>query len=129
MKKQVCIYNPEMLMYMAQEYLNAENDACIFYRRHRPFPGVMLDLTTSKDREDYCTHDARTPYTWRAFIDACRLVNADPDTVMGTVKAMNRYERRERWEVCARLPSGYDWYNHEDRGETLRRFWSVKDSV
>jgi len=34
MKKQVCNYNPEILVEMAQDYLNAENDARIFYRQH-----------------------------------------------------------------------------------------------
>jgi len=127
MKKQICTYNPEILVSMAQEYLNAENDARIFYRRHRPFPGALLDLRTAEDRITYERHDKETSCTWSAFIDACRLVNADPDAVMGTVKAMNRYERRERWQVCAHLPSGYDWHNHEDRIDTLRRFWSVPD--
>ena len=125
MKKQVCSYNPEILVEMAQEYLNAENDARIFYRRHRPFPGALLDLPTVEDRACYERHDKKTSCTWSAFVSACRLVNADPDAVLATVKAMNRYEKRERWQVCAHLPSGYDWHNYEDRKDALRRFWSA----
>ncbi len=127
MKKQVFTYNPEVLVAMAREYLNAENDARIFYRQHRPFPDALLDLRTVEDRITYERHDKETTCTWCAFLDACKLVGADPEIVMGTVKAMNRYEKRERWEVCAYLPSGYDWHNHEDRIETLRRFWSVPE--
>ena len=84
MKKQVCIYNPEILVEMAQEYLNAENDARIFYRQHRPFPGAMLDLRTVEDRARYERHDKESSCTWNAFVSACRLVNADPDTVMAS---------------------------------------------
>lgn len=127
MKKQVCSYNPEILVEMAQDYLNAENDARIFYRRHRPFPGLPLDLRTDNDRILYERHDKETSCTWSAFISACRMVDADANTVIATVKAMNRYEKRERWQVCAYLPSGYDWHNYEDRKDTLRRFWSVPD--
>ena len=58
---------------------------------------------------------------------ACKLVNADSSIVMATVKAMNRYERRNRWQVCARLPSGYNWRKGEEYEDTLRRFWSVPD--
>ena len=39
MKKQICTYNPEVLVGLAQDFINAENDARIFYRKHRPFPG------------------------------------------------------------------------------------------
>ena len=46
-------YKPEILVEMAQEYLQAENDARIFYRQHRPFPGAMLDLRTVEDRARY----------------------------------------------------------------------------
>ena len=120
-------YKPEILVEMAQEYLNAENDARIFYRRHRPFPGLPLVLQTEESRISYERHDKESSCTWSAFVSACRLVNADPDAVMATVKAMNRYEKRERWQVCAHLPSGYDWHNHEDRKDTLRRFWSAPD--
>lgn len=126
-KKQVCTYNPEILVNMAQEYLAAENDARIFCRRHRPSPGALLDLRDSEDRITYERHDTKTTCTWFAFVDACRLVSADPDTVMGTVKAMDRYERRTQYQVCARLPSGYDYHNYEDRIDTLRRFWAVPD--
>ena len=120
-------YKPEILVEMAQEYLNAENDARIFYQQHRPFPGAMLNLQTVEERACYERHDKETSCTLSAFVSACRLVNANPDTVMATVKAMNRYEKRERWQVCAHLPGGYDWHNHEDRKDTLCRFWSVSD--
>ena len=50
-------YKPEILVEMAQEYLQAENDARIFYRQHRPFPGAMLDLRTVEDHASYERHD------------------------------------------------------------------------
>ena len=127
MKQQVCTYNPEILVSMAQEYLYAENEARIFYKKHRPYPNSTLVLLTAEDRITYASHDKETTCIWSAFVDACKLDNADPDTVMGTVKAMNRFEKRVRWAVCAHLPGGYDWHNHEDRQDTLRRFWTVRD--
>ena len=130
MKKQVCSYNPEILVEMAQEYLNAENDARIFYRQHRPFPGAMLDLRTVEDRASYERHDKESSCTWSAFVSACRLVNADPDAVMATVKAMNRYEKRERWQVCAHLPTGWcsDCGEYGEYGEDrVRRFFANGD--
>ena len=87
----------------------------------------MLYLPTAEDRVCYERHSKESSCTWSAFVDACRLVNADPDAVLTTVKSMNRYEKRERWQVCAHLPSGYDWHNLEDRKDTLRRFWSAPD--
>ena len=69
--------------------MQAENDARIFYRQHRPFPGAMLDLRTVEDHASYERHDKESSCTWSAFVSACRLVNADPNAVMATVKAMN----------------------------------------
>ena len=127
MKKQAFTYKPEILVTMAQEYLEAETEARLFYKKHRPFPNSTLVLRTAEDRIDYAAHDKKTACTWSAFVFGCRMVDADPSTVMGTMKAMNRFEKRVRWKVCAHLPSGHDWYNGEDRQDTLRRFWSVRD--
>ena len=127
MKKQICTYNPEVLVGLAQDFINAENDARIFYRKHRPFPGETLVLHTVEDQLSYARHEKESSCTWSAFVNACKLVNADSSIVMATVKAMNRYERRNRWQVCARLPSGYNWRKGEEYEDTLRRFWSVPD--
>lgn len=31
----------------------------------------------------------------------CRLLDIESDSLIAMVKAMNRYEKRERWQVCA----------------------------
>ena len=124
--KEQFTYKPEILVEMAQEYLQAEEALRVFVKKHTPFPGYC-NLSDRNDENEYWRLDKSSSCTWFAFSSACRMVNADPDTVMATVKAMNRYEKRERWQVCAHLPSGYDWHNHEDRKDTLRRFWSAPD--
>jgi len=125
MKKQFT-YKPEILVEMAQEYLQAEEALRVFVKKHTPFPGYC-DLTSRSDESEYWRLDKESSCTWDALRSACRMVDTDMETVLSTVKAMNRYEKRERWQVCAHLPSGYDWHNHEDRTDTLRRFWSVRD--
>ena len=57
MKKQICTYNPEVLVGLAQDFINAENDARIFYRKHRPFPGETLVLHTVEDQLSYARHE------------------------------------------------------------------------
>lgn len=63
MKKQVFTYKPETLVEIAQEYLIAENDARIFYRKHRPFPELPLVLQTEDIRILYEGHYKKTEYT------------------------------------------------------------------
>ena len=125
MKNQVFTYKPEILVSIAQEYLNAAEDEAIFRARHRHTPGGPLWLETEADHIEYHSHDKETVCTWSAFIDACKLVDADPSTVMATVNTMNRYERRNGWKICAHLPSSYT--THETGEERTRRFWSVPD--
>lgn len=38
---------------------------------------------------------------WNAVSVACKLLNVDRGRLVSVVKSMNRYERRERWQVCA----------------------------
>ena len=40
---------------------------------------------------------------WNAVSVACKLLNVDQDRLVSVVKSMNRYERRERWHVCAHI--------------------------
>ncbi len=126
MKKQFT-YKPEILVEIAQEYLQAEEAFRVFVKKHTPFPGYC-NLTNRDDESEYWRLYKGNSCTLDALCSACRMVDADVETVLSTVKAMNRYEKRERWQVCAHLPSGYNWRSYEDRVETLRRFWSVPDS-
>ena len=119
-------YKPEILVEMAQEYLQAEEALRVFVKKHTPFPGYC-NLSDRHDESEYWRLDKASSCTWDALRSACRLVDTNIDAVLAMAKAMNRYEKRERWQVCAHLPSGYDWHNHEDRKDTLRRFWSAPD--
>lgn len=127
MKQTICTYDPQVLVNIANDCIYEENEQRRFWRKHRPTPGALLDLRTESDKIDYYRHDERTSQLWQAFSRSCKLVHADPDTVLATVKAMNRYEKREKWQVCAHLPS-YEYdntYTHGD--ERLRRFWNAAE--
>lgn len=40
---------------------------------------------------------------WNAVSVACKLLNVDKDRLVAVVKSMNRYERREHWQVIAHV--------------------------
>ena len=122
------IYKPEVLVEMAQEYLQAEADFREFIRQHSDSFG--LRLKTPEDERWYLVKDKESSCTMSALCDACRLVNADVDVVLATAKAMNRYERRRRWQVYAHLPNGWCRFCGEfgeDGGDRVRHFFSTPD--
>ena len=122
-------YKPEILVEMAQEYLQAEEALRVFVKKHTPFPGYC-NLSDRNDESEYWRLDKASSCTWDALRSACRLVDANIDAVLAMAKAMNRYEKRERWQVCAHLPTGWcsscgDYGEYgEDR---VRRFFSNGD--
>ena len=117
-------YNVKSLLDMAQEYLNAENEYRVFLLT---FKGGWVPSMKPEEYGEYRHKETASTCTAYALRCACEVVSADMDAVIAMAKSMNRYEKRERWQVCAHLPSGYDWHNHEDRKDTLRRFWSTPD--
>lgn len=119
MENQFYVYNPEILVEIAQQFLIAESIFQIFCRKHQKNPSLLLDLQTEDSRILYETHYKETKCTWVAFVRACDLVNAAPNTVMATVKAINRHEKRNR------LPINYN----NDLKNTLSRFWAEKESA
>ena len=110
-------YNVESLLYMAQEYLNAENEYRIFLLT---FKGGWVPSMKPEEYGDYCKKQAASDYTYAALRSACKIVSADMTAVLAMAKAMNRYETRERWQVCAHL----GWRDGEDRA---RRFLAEGD--
>ncbi len=124
------IYRPEILVEMAQEYLQAEESLRVFVKKHTPFPGYC-DLSDRHNESEYWRLDKQSSCTFDALRSACRMVDANIDAVLATVKAMNRYEKRERWQVCAHLPSGWcrSCGEYGEQGEDrVRRFWSTPDA-
>ena len=121
-------YKPEILVGMAQEYLQAEHSYREYIREHTNKYGVIRLETVDagiwywvKEKESHCT--------WDALRSACRMVDADMETVLSTAKAMNRYERREQWQVCAHLPSGWcsECGEYGEYGEErVRRFFAER---
>ena len=121
-------YKPEILVEMAQEYLQAENDYREFIKSHSD--GYGLRLKAKEDERWYWVKEKESSCAMSALCDACRLVNANVDTVLATAKAMNRYEKRHQWQACAHLPSGWCRYcgeYGEDGGDRVRRFFSASD--
>ena len=115
-------YKPGVLVEMAQEYLEAERSYRDFIAQHKNQYGSLV-LGSADDRVSYWVKDKESSCAGSALSTACRLVGA-------TAKAMNRFEKRERWQVCAHLPTGwcsrcgeYGEYG-EDR---VRRFFAARE--
>ena len=122
-------YKPGVLVEMAQEYLEAERSYRDFIAQHKNQYGSLV-LGSADDRVSYWVKDKESSCAGSALSTACRLVGADVNTVIATAKAMNRFEKRERWQVCAHRPTGwcsrcgeYGEYG-EDR---VRRFFAARE--
>lgn len=93
-------YNVQALLDMAQEYLNAENEYRVFCLT---FKGGWVPNLKPGEYGEYCRKEAAASCAFYALRSACKVVSADVAAVVGMAKAMNRYEKRERWQVCAHL--------------------------
>ena len=111
-------YNVKALLDMAQEYLNAENEYRVFLLT---FKGGWVPSTKPEEYGEYRHKETASTCTAYALRCACEVVSADMDAVIAMAKSMNRYEKRERWQVCAHLPR--DYYG-DDR---VRRFLAKPD--
>ena len=110
-------YNVKTLLDLAQEYLNAEEE----YRRFLlTFKGGWVPSMDPEKYGSYCQKETASTCAAYALRRACDMVSADMDAVIATVKAMNRYEKRNRWQVCACL----GWRDGEYRA---RRFFDTSD--
>ena len=103
-------YNVKALLDMAQEYLNAENEYRVFLLT---FKGGWVPRTKPEEYGEYRHKETASTCTAYALRCACEVVSADMDAVIAMAKAMNRYEKRERWQVCAHL--GWRDENHARR--------------
>ena len=104
-------YNAKALLDMAQEYLTAENEYRLFLLTWK---GGWVPSMDPEKYGAYVRREVTASTTYDALRSACEVVSADLGAVIATAKAMNRYERRERWQVCAHIG-----YHDED---PLRRF-------
>ena len=111
-------YNVKALLDMAQEYLNAENEYRVFLLT---FKGGWVPSMKPEEYGEYRHKETASTCTAYALRCACEVVSADTDAVIAMAKSMNRYEKRERWQVCAHLPR--DYYG-DDR---VRRFLAKPD--
>ena len=111
-------YNVKSLLDMAQEYLNAENEYRVFLLT---FKGGLVPSMKPEEYGEYRHKETASTCTAYALRCACEVVSADMDAVIAMAKSMNRYEKRERWQVCAHLPR--DYYG-DDR---VRRFLAKPD--
>lgn len=111
-------YNVKSLLDMAQEYLNSENEYRVFLLT---FKGGWVPSMKPEEYGEYRHKETASTCTAYALRCACEVVSADMDAVIAMAKSMNRYEKRERWQVCAHLPR--DYYG-DDR---VRRFLAKPD--
>lgn len=109
-------YNIRALLDMAQDYLNAENEYRIFCLT---FKGGWIPNMDPEEYGNYVRKETASTCTWDALRSACEVISADVDAVVATAKSMNRYEKRNRWQVCAHVG-----WRAEDN---VRRFWEIPD--
>lgn len=114
-------YDVKVLLEIAQEYLQAEEEWQVHMKTWKG--GWVSDMEPGA-YGNHCDKFRKMNATWSALYDACRLVYADIHAVLGTAKAMNRYEKREDYQVCAYLPSGYSFACHMEGEDRVRRFWA-----
>ena len=93
-------YNVKSLLDMAQEYLNAENEYRVFCLT---FKGGWVPSMKPEEYGAYCQKETASKCTFYALRSACEVVSADVNAVIAMAKAMNRYEKRNRWQVCASI--------------------------
>lgn len=111
-------YDIRALLDMAQEYLNAENEYRLFLTTYK---GGYVRNMDPEIYGDYCHKEAKSTCAYDALRSACKVVFADMDKVIATAKAMNRFEKRERWQVCAHI----GWRDEDN----IRRFFSEDDGL
>ena len=120
-------YNVKSLLDMAQEYLNAENEYRVFLLT---FKGGWVPSMKPEEYGEYRHKETASTCTDYALRCACEVVSADMDAVIAMAKSMNRYEKRERWQVCAHRPTGWcsDCGEYGEYGEDrVRRFFANGD--
>jgi hypothetical protein len=93
-------FNVNVLIEAAQDYLAEENEQRLFLRG---WTGGWWENLPAKAREDYTKHSERVNCKWDTVRMMCQMVDVDIDKVISTAKAMNRYAKRERWQVCAHI--------------------------
>lgn len=125
MKKQFT-YDPKILVEMAQAYLEAVREYQEFINTHKDEYG-NLQLLSTDENVNYWIKNAECDGSWCALSSACQLVNADILTVVATVKAMNRYEKRNQWQVCAHLPTGWCYECRGNGEDRVLRFFAAQD--
>ena len=111
-------YDIRALLDMAQEYLNAENEYRLFLTTYK---GGYVRNMDPEIYGDYCHKEAKSTCAYDALRSACKVVFADMDKVIATAKAMNRFEKRERWQVCAHI----GWRDEDN----IRRFLAEDDGL
>lgn len=103
------------LIQMANDWMYARLEKETFLRSHDlPLRG--------DDYAFFCEKNERESCMWYALCATCRILGFDTGKVVGMAKAMRRYEERERWMVCAHIPSGWSSGCLEDGEERVIRF-------
>ena len=93
-------YDVDALLSMAQEYLEAEERYRVFLLT---FKGGWVYNIDTVEYGNCVQYETESSATYNALFSACKVVRADPLKVIGMAKAMNRYEKRERWQKCATI--------------------------
>lgn len=113
-------YNIQVLIEATQDYFVAETDLRNFLKTWVP---GWWEGKTAEQREKYTKYTERSQATFNTVIMMCKLVNVDMDALLSMVKAINRWEKGQKWEYCIHVT-----YRTEDnvrRALANRDCWST----
>jgi len=109
-------YNINILIQAVNDYFCAEQELKMFLETW--VPGWWENKTT-KQREDYTKYTERDQEKFNTVSMLCQLIKIDMDSLITTVKAMNRYEKLTKWEKCIHVT-----YLNE---KNIKRFLAASD--
>ncbi len=107
-------YNVRMLLDMAEDWLAAENDFHIFLLT---FKGGWVPNLDPSEYGRYVQKETECVQKWSALNTTCDIVSANAPAVVAAAKAMQRRDKKERWQTCIHFSRAME--------ENARRFFSI----
>lgn len=102
--KTIIEYDVNVLLDIVRDYFCEETELQMFLKTWTPGWGPNKP---PEERISYAKHDERATATWKAIVAACRLVDADIDTLIAVVKSIDRYEKHSgKYDRCVHFYNG-----------------------
>lgn len=108
--------NVSVLAAVANDYFYQEEQLRLFLRTWKP---GYLEFKPAKEQVNYVRYSEKSHHTYSALIDMCRLIGVDYNSVVATVKAINRWEKHGgRWDRSTSI--GYERAGYDTESRFIR---------